>query len=372
MKDNLIQVGISFVGGLCCLLPLLCQASNYEGLRLRSELSSTMYRDSAMMIIALVIPIALDTLADIVDFFSRKKLRLHKTGTFFNTNERIVFLCGMLVCPLTVLLSDDTHDLAFIYVCTNKSRLMMSYGVLVASLCRYKKEYWSIRNTYIMLFLMGAGSICGAFFNNMYIKDVTDTKGIPEKIVWLAFCGILTAGFIFFGCSARWLFVVVYPKVKIFSLTEPHERVKVPDNSYFPLIFNVAAVLSVILIIFLHGYYWGLHTHKSNALFLNNMAYIFYLIAFYFVMIRMVKYEVMQGLVSQSHISFNTAFVVYHCCRIRVHFTVILFLLLSSLLLLLFILFLTISSSRVFLFFIEFSKFELYMRMFLIFRYYSI
>jgi hypothetical protein len=77
-----------------------------------------MYRDSAIMIIALVVPIALDKLADITNNSNKKSPDGQERGIFFHISERIIFLCGMIICPMTVF-------------CRNKRLIRLSY-MLVA------------------------------------------------------------------------------------------------------------------------------------------------------------------------------------------------------------------------------------------------
>jgi hypothetical protein len=327
MHTNSVQLGISLLIGLGCLLPLYFQNSYFEGSKLRPSLQSYIYRDSASMIIALLIPIVLDTLADIADYFSNKKSKVEERGTFFNIHERMLFVLGIIICPVTgklisksvtlidslsfsltltfsysfllflckAFFPDSMDNLAFIYFCCNKSQLVISYGVLVTSLCRYNEEFWSVRNTYLMLFFMCAGSIIGAFSNNLYAKDESDLT--ISSVVWTAWSFNIFAVTMFFGCSGRWIFTVVYPKLKhLLSATESREREAFDNHLYFPLIFNIAAVLSTVFIIFILCYYWGVYRFDKNSLFLNNLAAMLYLASFYFVMIRMVKFEVVQSL----------------------------------------------------------------------------
>jgi hypothetical protein len=83
MDTNLIQLGISFASGLLCLLPLAFQKSIFDDSSLRPGLISAMYRDSAIMIIALVVPIALDKLADITNNSNKKSPDGQERGIFF-------------------------------------------------------------------------------------------------------------------------------------------------------------------------------------------------------------------------------------------------------------------------------------------------
>jgi hypothetical protein len=294
MNTNLVQLGISLASGLACLLPLCFQSSNFEDSSLRQGLSSKMYRDSAIMIIALVIPIALDTLADITNYSKDELPKGQERGTFLNINERILFLFGFIICPSTVFLSSNTPNLAFIYFCCNKSQLVISCGVIFTSLCRYKKEFWSVRITYILLTTISAGVVSSVFINNLYAKDPTDQVIFATH--WVSWTFILFAEVLFFLCSGRWLFVELYPKIKSLYTTRSDKRAKLPGNLWFPLILNITVVASASLFTVLMIYFGNMKNWNQKALFLNNLAYILYLITYYYVMIRTVKYEVIQGL----------------------------------------------------------------------------
>jgi hypothetical protein len=91
---------------------------------------------------------------------------------------------------MTVFLPKQTPTLAFINAYCNKSQLVISYGVLVTSLCRYKKEFWSIRNSYIQMIIICVGIVGSTFLesihlvdNNIYAKGPTDQ--VFYEFVWV-------------------------------------------------------------------------------------------------------------------------------------------------------------------------------------------
>jgi hypothetical protein len=221
MDSNTVHLGISLVSGLSCLLPLAFQESNFEVSNLLSGLLSKMFLSTSVMIIALVIPIALDTLADyiIARYYTsdKKSPKGLEKGMFFNTSERVVLIFGMLICPMTIIVPAALHNNAFIYFCCNQSQLMITFGVLTTVLCRYKREAWSVRNTYLQLILFSSGTVSYVFSTNIYITE-PNLQWICA-VIWASWILRIVAAVLFFSSSVRWLFAAVHPKRKIFSST---------------------------------------------------------------------------------------------------------------------------------------------------------
>jgi hypothetical protein len=320
MVNNFLwfHYGLTVLAGVLCLIPLsfqtsqfeTSQTSKFESSELRSGMKSDVFRGTSIMIIALVIPLALDTLADIYDYFLKKKApKRQELAVFLNIDERIIILCGMIVCPMTAFISRDTPNLAFLYFCCNSCQLNLLFGVLITALGRNQKKYWSDRNVNFMAICICGGTVLNAFTQNYYLNGGENSNQLIG-VLWLSAACVFFGCLVFFACSLRWVFAIAYPKIKkLFSVRTNESDNGAPYFLYKPLILLVTSVTCIAIFCTIFVKHGSIAMWNHTALYLNNLAYIIFLIAFYFVMIRMIKNEVVQGLVSSIYIRIVLCFI---------------------------------------------------------------
>jgi hypothetical protein len=120
VNTHMIHPVITFLGGLFCLLPLFLGCTSYiENLPLKHVLTSRYYRDSSIATFSLAILLVIDTLADIMNNFLVEKNKNKKIM------EKVLYLCGVQVLPLTVLKTKTSINLVLTYVRCNRCQLMV-------------------------------------------------------------------------------------------------------------------------------------------------------------------------------------------------------------------------------------------------------
>ena len=304
MTTNVIQSMICIIGGLCCLIPLCFEPlREYDGPYTRVSLTSERYRDLAVAAIALTIPIFLEiiteTIASVRSAFSLDKDEIKVQQALINTPERFMLAGAVLTTSTIALMSDNSENYINTYICASKCRMTFVGGAIAASLCRFDSSYWSVRSTYFMLCLLISSSIMGSFADNMIRANST--------IDYVASALFLSAFAIFSYCNIMWLYSfgpTFYREVTSQALSDNSSRRSCSALSYQHLYVVIVAVVSLVTII-TRKIYPELESLNSSAVFHHNMGVNTYLILLLYISERMMKYEILQGLV--SHLSVMSA-----------------------------------------------------------------
>ena len=304
MTTNVIQSMICIIGGLCCLIPLCFEPlREYDGPYTRVSLTSERYRDLAVAAIALTIPIFLEiiteTIASVRSAFSLDRGEIKVQQALINTPERFILAGAVLTTSTIALMSDNSENYINTYICASKCRMTFVGGAIAASLCRFDSSYWSVRSTYFMLCLLISSSIMGSFADNMIRANST--------IDYVASALFMCAFAIFSYCNIMWLYSfgpTFYREVTSQALSDNSSRRSCSALSYQHLYVVIVAVVSLVTII-TRKIYPELESLNSSAVFHHNMGVNTYLILLLYISERMMKYEILQGLV--SHLSVMSA-----------------------------------------------------------------
>ena len=307
-----------FLCGLMCLLPVCLQmSSNIELKPLRHSLSdSQWFTYCCVASISLSVPLFLDIILDLVVMFvgvtSSVKIKKQKDAvgfTFLNIPERLLILIGMTVVPIVGFLPDTTVNLALIYLCCNNCRLTLVGGVMLLSLSRYDKDYWSVRTTWFSLLFYSTGLVSGSFISNIYAAESTPTQAILILDSCTYFL-TLVPSLLFIINSLRWLIIAylgMNPWQMLMNCLSDEQHLadlvvlKVKDardHKFFPMVYVIIGVIIVIFIAALLASAPRVENYDPISLALNSAPYVCFLIAVSTLSMRMVKFEVVQGLVS--------------------------------------------------------------------------
>ena len=324
LRSNSFHIFFCFLGGLGCLLPLCLQLhSNLETKPLRTSiLSSPPFTYSCVASIALIIPLFLDVLGD---FFSKsikvpssvQRKNFKVTGsetarfTFLNASERSLILIGMIALPSVAFLPSTTEKLALIFLCCCKCQIMLVGGTIVVSLCRYDEEYWSVRSTLISLVLFSGGLVSSAFVSNIM-------AGMEEPTQFLIIIDVLLFFIIIIPCliytvnSVRWL-IIVYLKadsLKPFLMcscvspqqpaisSQPITPGDIPDHTFFPMVYTLSTIAVETFLCATVASSQRYENYTEREIVQNSIPFQGFLIIITTLSMRMVKFEVVQGLVS--------------------------------------------------------------------------
>jgi hypothetical protein len=285
------QIWLCFAAGACCFTPLLLHPSNNQGrVVLEFALTSHQNRDSAVAALALTAPIFVEITSEIILNFLRTndamKSDILIEQECLNWSERLILVCGMITIPIAAFLPSDTANLVDVYSCLRKCRAMLVTGAIIISLCRYNPTIWSVRVTYLILLLLAAGTIIGAF---AALIDAAATIGSA-----LFFTGV---GVLFF-CNARWIHSVLPKLTEAMSLSAKEiplqeECTAGITDILFQLYYILSFTLISVMLIATHS-----HTYSPSALLYHNLAFLLYMLLITYISKRKMKSKVVQGLVS--------------------------------------------------------------------------
>ena len=315
---NKSHILLCLIGGMCCLLPLYFDPiSNLEETRLRRAISSPKNRESSIAILALVVPLFMEILTDSAISLAKRgnPSEVECPVALLNHCERLVFFIGSVTVPFTTFFPPETLNWAYLYLCLSKCQFALVGGAVVISLCRYDERYWSVRSTFLYLILLSIGSVMGAFAENTS-HDTDILQNIHVRRASL--CFVLAAAGIFYFCCARWLYVVTpklfceYIWIKKRTTLKLRSDTKA-ENLVFPLAYILTSIMFLASNIAITIIFPGIGNLNDDALFYHNFVSIFFLFFLTFISTRMVKNEVVRGLVSEHSVLSSISFYLYHC-----------------------------------------------------------
>ena len=304
MSANVSQLMICILSGVCCLLPLvILPESNIESSVLRASLPARLHRDSAIAVLTLIIPLLLDIITDMLTSLFAKandtEVRKNSEQVIFNNMEHLVFLCGTAIIPVTAFISEENNRWAYIYISCRQCQLVLTGGAITISLCRYNQEYWPVRMTYFVLVLLLIASTMGAFTNNYLTKDPLSYA--VKTLQTTSYCIFIVAAATFTFYSLRWLRMTIPKVINQCPFLCPYRDANVPrpkECFLFSAIYVTTSIIAAPSLVLISDLYSGSLNYGVNALFFHNLAFIIYILINTYGSMRMMKYEIVKGLVS--------------------------------------------------------------------------
>ena len=329
LRSSSFHITYCLLAGMGCLLPLCLQLPSHLELKpLRtSVLTSAAFTYSCVASIALVIPLFLDVVGDLLSkskgvplSVPRKKRKapgLEETRfTFLNASERSLILLGMIALPSVAFLPSSTEKLALIFVCCCKCQIMLVGGTIVISLCRYDKEYWSVQSTLVSLALFSCGLVSSAFLTN-HIAGIEKPSEFLSVMDGTLFLITIIPCLIYTVNSFRWLIIVYcqahFLKRFLMCSCDPPQQLPTPthsataknaaaDHTFFPMVYTISTIAVETLLCATIGSSQRYEDYSPKDIIQNSIPFQGFLILITTLSMRMVKFEVVQGLVS-THIT---------------------------------------------------------------------
>ena len=310
MTTNNMHMMICFIGGMTCLLPLLISPTSYlEDRPLRLAITSEKNSDSAVAAIALLCPLTLDLLTEIYNTFTKKDKVAEDScrhdEVILNSAERCVFLLGTVLLPAAAFFPTTTPNWAYVYLCCHHAQLSLVSGAVMISLCRRDKKYWTVRLTNIFLSLLILGTVTMAFADNY--ETTTQAKTCTRSIIAASGYRLVIAALaVFIYCGVTYLWDVIPMFAALPRSSSLHGTVQQPHDGertsrlIFPAIYIMTSITSVSLLIAVSVLYNGISDYTDDTLLLHNGAFTVYLLFISYLSMRMMKYEMVQGLVSRT------------------------------------------------------------------------
>jgi hypothetical protein len=295
----------SVLGGLCCILPLIVGTkSTIEDSELRTAMLGDLNKDTAIATLAISVPILMDVVVELFTSITAKgdfeKLNMYLNRPLLNPLERIVFLAGTTLVATTAFLPPETPNAVYIYACYSRCQLMLFSGAILTSLCRYDSKFWSVRSTFVILFLTFVASITGVFEDNIPSEPLSPP---PLATVSKAF-GVVAGGSISILCF-RWMYVTL-PKLVAKSNSKSTKQNKEitettlsdPNRLIFAMMYVTATLISLLATIVFNIGHRRFAMYDTNALLQQSSVTISYLLFVTSVSTKMMKNELIQSLVS--------------------------------------------------------------------------
>lgn len=298
MNSNMTHVLMCFAGGLLSFLPLLIGLkSNFEDSTLKNSLSSRYYfRDSSMASLALAIPISIDIILDMTTMFAKKrKICAIESQICLNNIEKCVLLIGITSIPLTAFLPYDLPNIGLAFFCCQKFQLVIVAGIVMTSLCRNNKEFWTVSNTIAFHFILGSATSISIFARNASLSNPDDQV---RKRLNMACIFFSTAPIVYLiYCNIRWLTEAIRAERKGSARLTGSDR-QSDSHIFFTMIWVVTTLIGMILQALINGVYLNVDHFDSKALLMNNLIFLCFELSITVFLMRVVKSDVVLGLVS--------------------------------------------------------------------------
>lgn len=305
MLDFLIPSSIYLLGSSLCFIPLFSdELVSFKSSAISHALLSAKGRDLSIASITLAVPIFMGILTDVITSITirdmSKKIRPHVGRELLTSLERLAMTTAILVVSLPAFLDGDTANFVNIWLCMRRSRLLLVAGSVEVSLCRYDENFFSVKTSCLSLILMSIGSIIGVCGVN--IIRLSTIPAIPYISGVLILMGIV----IFLRNCWKWLFFVT-PKVVKWALQRSTSD-PITGNSIstecckhlvFPSILVASSATASIILIFISSLY-PITKFDSDSVFYDNLGNIFFNVFTMYISDRMMKFELIEGLVSHN------------------------------------------------------------------------
>ena len=287
------------------------------------------YRDSSIIVLALAFPIAIDIIVDIYATVSPKLTKRGKvtsgnevTVCCLNLCEKLICFIGIVIVPITSMATADQLNKTLIFNCAKKCQIVIVGGIIMSSLCRYNRKFWTVYQTLLFLVLLVIGQVISVFIQNS-INETSDSDPVAQHLKVTAHVFKFSPIIILLFCNFRWLLAVAMSKWPLkfgwcksylmgnLSVDENcnESNVYTEGHIYFTLVWVITSLFAVIMLSGLALIYGDIHRYNSIPLILNNVIFIFVELSITIFSMRMVKFEVVQTLVSP--LAFNLFYLFY-------------------------------------------------------------
>lgn len=302
LTANSLQTIICLIGCLLCFFPVAIGPHlEFDEDIIESALTSERNRDLAVAVLALAAPVFIDIAADFCTNISvgikSKRIRMHVRESMLKPYEQFLLTCSLLSVPTIAFLPRETHHIVTTYLCFSRFRILLVGGLVVISLSRFDKRFWSTKMTYLIVCLLAASSVTGAYADNLGLENSLSRK-VADAV-------LLTGIGAFFVCSCRWFYTSGPNVLRIRSKVHDIDALSNQNSPgigigeqhlVFPLLYIVSAnVSSLFLAATMRSY--PTITFDAGWFFFNNLGCVVYLIFLLTISERMNKYQVLQGLV---------------------------------------------------------------------------
>ena len=303
MPDLLLPSSIYILGSSLCFIPLLMGGLvSFSSSSLSNSVLSQKGRDLSISSVTLAVPICLGLLTDFATSFTirdkSEKIRPHVGRELLTSFERLAMTLALLIVSVPAFLDTDRPDFENIWLCMRRCRLLLVSGSVQVSLCRYDKSFFSVKTTSMSLLLMSIGSVVGVCGVN--ISSLSKIRALP----YISGVTVLIGKILFLRNSWNWLYYVT-PQIIRWAFKRSINNPSIGNigatvcckHYLFPSMLVASTAAGCIILIVTSSLYPAIN-FDSDSIFYDNLGAIFYNVLTMFISDRMMKFEVIEGLVS--------------------------------------------------------------------------
>ena len=295
-----------FICAISCFSVLMFGSLvDYQHSPLRSNLSSRNNRDLAAAAFALSAPILMEIIIKTANAFSAdrksRKVAEHMRKPLLSSTELFLLISAILSCHITAFLPSDTPNMMNIFHCARRCRSILTAGAINLSFCRHDAKFWSVRSSTAILLLNISSNIVASLHDN--ISPLYGNKAIKM----MSGAAYFIAALIFIVNTFRW-FISISPLLlrtirngcRLRDKNICADRDSSHDGYYFyPSLYIVATSASYLILTMIFWVYPDWDPRSFDSVFFHNLVITLYLFLIIIISDRVMKHEIIQGLVSE-------------------------------------------------------------------------
>lgn len=304
MTVNFYLYLTAFLGGSVCFLPLSFDLSvENQILNQLPQQNSCGNRDLHVATIALSVPVFMGVIAEIILYVLQDKKSEKMTNggrqDLLNATERTLIAAAMLISSVISFLPPETRNLVKISLCASRCRSAWTSGAIAISLCRFDSKYWPVCSTFTVILLVVLANCLAAFADSVNSLETDKSVRVASYFVMYA------AVAIFFRECYKYLCSVTPRLCKTFAYIFGRNR---DENSaersatfnfryLFPLFYIITTIFLVLVLVIQQWTYTQIRVKTPGSTYIRDFVTFSYLFFIMFISERMMKYEIIEGLV---------------------------------------------------------------------------
>jgi hypothetical protein len=320
LSSNKFHIYLSLLASFTPFIPLLTMShSNVEGAgSLVTTMGSEYFRGSSAAAISLAAPIMFDALIDWLENLnhaggrkinaaieSKTKVLGGDDGksSLLNFSEKLIFIYGVVIVPILAFLPEGTPNLGILYVCCSKSQIAAVGCIFMTSMCRLERKYFPVLSTLLMIVIMIIALPLETYAENGVAGSAEDSEQLNnyyQVLINVGFYFTYLSGVIVLFCCIRLTVNAVRvrfgPDYQRSNLSEETRNNR--DRIYLSVCYCFACIICLVIFSVVAGttsYVYDLHPAQILGL---NVAFISFELSVLLLQMRIVKLEVLRGLVS--------------------------------------------------------------------------
>ena len=304
MTVNFFLYLTAFLGGTICFLPLPFDLSgeNLTSNQLEQPISCGS-RDLSVATVALSVPIFMGVIAEIISYVLKDKKSeiVKKSGRqdLLNATERTLIAAALLISSVVSFLPPETTNLANLSLCASRCRSVWTTGAITISFSRFDSKHWPIYGAFTKTLLVVLANCLAAFADNINSSE----RDMPVRVA--SYFAMYAAVIFFFAECYRYMRSVAPRLYKMLAYicgrngdeNSAERRATCSFRYLFPLFYIITTIFLVLVLVIQQWTFARVGIYAPGSTYIRDVVTYSYLFFIMFISERMMKYEVIEGLV---------------------------------------------------------------------------